>query len=397
MTVRSGFLRALTARTTGPDRVRRPADENGPAFDLAYVRVGPRNGAPPLVVVPGGPGLGSVVPYRSFRRRAASRGHDVIMIEHRGVGLSRVDLTGRDLPMSAMWIRAVVDDIAAVLDRESVESALLVGSSYGSYLASSFGALHPDRVAGMVLDSALQSAADIDVERRAVRSLFWDADTDIAADIRRLHADGVGGRELLDVSRAAYELGGPDRLGPLLRSQVRRRGGVAWRTVEAYASRGESIVHVPGVYEFDLVGAIGFRELGYGAEADGLPLDPALTYAPLAPRFPTFEAELMNLQSAATGFTWPIVLLTGDRDLRTPPPIAERVASAAPGTTLVRIENGHSALETHPEALLAVAGSLAAGTHAQLEQQAAELNRLPRRGFAARSPALLAAMVRAGL
>ena len=105
----------------------------------------------------------------------------------------------------------------------------------------------------------------------------------------------------------------------------------------------------------------------------------------------------MNLQSAATGFTWPIVLLTGDRDLRTPPPIAERVASAAPGTTLVRIENGHSALETHPEALLAVAGSLAAGTHAQLEQQAAELNRLPRRGFAARSPALLAAMVRAGL
>lgn len=395
MTGRSGLLRALTAGTPGLDRVRRPADENGPAFNLSYVRSGPRTGAPPVVVVPGGPGLGSVLPYRSFRRRAASLGHDVIMIEHRGVGLSRVDHSGRDLPMSAMWIRAVVEDIAAVLDRESVASALVVGSSYGSYLASCFGALYPDRVAGMLLDSALQSAQDIDLERRTVRSVLWEADTEVAQHICQLHSEGVNERILLDITRAAYELGGPELLTPLLRSQVDRRGGLAWRAIQAYGARDESMPSFPGVYEFSLAGAIGFRELGYGGQTDGLPLDPALTYAPLASRFPPFEAEPVDLHRAAAGFTWPLVLLSGTRDLRTPPAIAERVAAVVPDAAFVRIENGHSALESHPEALLAAVRALADGDQEYLPQRAEELSRLPRRGLVARSPDLIAAVVRA--
>ncbi len=42
--------------------LRRPGADGAPAFDLAYVRSGPR-GATPVVVIPGGPGLASVLPY----------------------------------------------------------------------------------------------------------------------------------------------------------------------------------------------------------------------------------------------------------------------------------------------------------------------------------------------
>lgn len=269
------------------NRLRRPSGGDRPEFDLIYVRTGPRTSSPPLVVIPGGPGLASVVPYIGFRRRAARLGPDVIMIEHRGVGRSRTDIHSRDLPPSAMWISEVVDDIAAVLDRESVETALFVGSSYGSYLAATFGARHSGRVAGMLLDSALQSAEDGDLERHAVRSLFWEADTALAADVRQLCRDGVDDRILLDVVRAAYELGGAELTAPLVRARVGGRGTLAWRLMEAYATRGESLMSVPGVYKFELAGVIGFRELGYGGRPDGLPLDPALAYAPLRGASPT--------------------------------------------------------------------------------------------------------------
>lgn len=386
------MLRTVTTRVPGLRRVRRPADEEYPEFDLTYVRTGPRTGGPPIVVIPGGPGLGSVIPYWWFRRRATRLGLDLIMIEHRGVGLSRNDPAGRDLPTSAMRVRHVVDDIVAVLDHEEVEQALLVGSSYGSYLVTCFGALHPVRVAGMLLDSALQSAGDIDIERQAVRALLWNADTELAAHVRRLRTEGVDERHLLDVARAAYELGGVELLGPVLRRKLRSGGGLVWRILKAYASRDESIVTVPGVYEFDLAGVIGFRELGYGSESDGLPLDPALTYAPLGSVFPPFEAELIDLHRAVHEFAWPLILLSGSRDLRTPPAIAARVADSAPNAVQLLIENGHSALETHPEALLAAVGALASGRHHELPQQSAALSNLPRRGITARVPGFLTAL-----
>ncbi|WP_245847077.1 alpha/beta fold hydrolase [Dietzia natronolimnaea] len=393
------LVSSLAVGTPGVRHIRRPADDGGPAFDLAYVRTGPRTHRP-TVVVPGGPGLGSVVPYRGFRRQAGRLGLDLIMVEHRGVGLSRTDTSGRDLPDSAMRVAAVAGDIASVLDREGVDSAHLAGSSYGSYVVSCLGALHPERVAGMLLDSALQSSTDIDLERRAVRSMFWEADTDIAADVRRLHARGEDGRRLLDVIRAAHEFGGPELLGPLLRGRVRGRGRfptpdtVAWQLLEAYATRGGSPARVPGVYEFDIAGTIGFRELGYGTPTDGLPLDPALTYAPLAHRFPGFDAEPVDLRRETSRFTWPVVLLSGTRDLRTPPAIADRVASIAPDPVVARIENGHSALDTHPEAMLVAIKHLVDGRHDALPGQVHALNALPRRGVSARFPDLLAGLVR---
>lgn len=373
--------------------VRRAADAHGPAFDLAYVRSGPRTGTPALVI-PGGPGLGSIRPYRSLRRWAAQGGLDLIMVEHRGVGQSRRDLDGRDLPVSAMRIDAVLDDLAAVLDHEGVDRAYLVGSSYGSYLASAFGIRHRARVAGMILDSALQSPADLSIERGAVRAALWDGDDEAALGIRQLVARGDDQRELLDVLRAAYELSGPDLTASLVRQRRRGGGGLVWHALRAYAARDASVPRVRGVYEFDLVGAIGFRELGYGAPLDGGPLDPALTYAPLASRFPPFEGSPYDVVAGTATFDWPLVALSGDRDLRTPTAIAERAVAAAPEGVLVRIRNGHSALDTHPVALLNATRRLVRGQHDRLPAERDHLDRLPRRGLSARLPHVLETMER---
>lgn len=373
--------------------VRRPADVHGPAFDLAYVRSGPRTRTP-AVVIPGGPGLGSLRPYGALRRWAAHGGLDLIMVEHRGVGRSRRDITGHDLPFSAMRVDAVLDDLAAVLDREGVDRAHLVGSSYGSYLAAAFGMRHPGRVAGMLLDSALQSPADLEIERAAVRALFWDADDEVASGIRRLVAGGVDQRTLLDVVRAAHELSGAELTGTVVRRRLRGRGGLLWTALRAYATRDASIARIPGVYEFDLVGAIGFRELGYGAPLDGGPLDPALTYAPLAGRFPAFAGSPHDVVAGTAAFDWPFVALVGDRDLRTPVAIARRAAASAKDGVLVSIHNGHSALDTHPAALLNATRRLVTGQHRRLVEEAGALDRLPRVGISARAPQLLRALAR---
>lgn len=378
---------------TRTHRVLRPATDRAPAFSLAYTRSGPPSDTP-IVVIPGGPGLASIQPYRAFRRRAERGGLDVIMVEHRGVGHSRNDVAGRPLPHAAMWVTDVVDDIAAVLDRERVRTAHIVGSSYGSYLASSFGARHPDRVSGMILDSALQSTRDLQLERDRLRELFWDADTDVAQSVHRLIDEGRGGAHLLEVIRAAYELGGVDLLRPLLAGRLAGAISPAWKALEIYAGRGESIARIPYLYEFEIAGAIGFRELDYGARPDGHPLDPAETYAPLASRFPRFEGEPFDLLRELRSFTWPVVVIVGSRDLRTPPSAARRVVSQIPDATVVDIENGHSALDTHPAVLLNAMRFLAAGTPHRLAALADRLDRLPRPGLAGRLPRWLGAAVR---
>ena len=179
-----------------------------------------------------------------------------------------------------------------------------------------------------------------------------------------------------------------------MRARLSGRRGPAWRALEAYSTRGESIPYVPGVYEFDLAGAIGFAELGYGAPPDGRPLDPALTYAPLVPAFPPFRGEPCDLDREMARFTWPVLLLAGTRDLRTPPVVAERVAARVPDVVLARITNGHSALDTHPAALLSAISHLTAGAEHRLAGWSGRLDELPRRGPGAMLPAALGLLLR---
>lgn len=375
--------------------VRRPAGAGHSAFDLAYVRSGPPSKVP-AVVIPGGPGLGSILPYGKLRRQAAADGLDVLMVEHRGIGLSRSDVNGRDLSQAAMWVEDVIDDIAAVLDAEGVQRTILAGSSYGSYLASSFAAKYPERVAGMLLDSALQSTADLQIERQTIRELFWDSPTEMAGMVRRLVEAGEDQRQLLDVVRAGYELVGEDLVRRMLRCRLERRPNPAWRMVASYAARDASIVGIPGYYEFGRAGAIGFRELNYGAQPDGGPLDPALTYSLLSEFFPSFLGEPYDLLTAAKNFTWPVALLVGDRDVRTPPQIARRTADLAPSAAMVQLHNGHSALDTHMLAFEKTLKALAQGKLETLPDLSPSLDLLPRRGAGASFANLLTRVSRIG-
>ena len=184
-------------------------------FDLFYVRTG-RKSPHPLVVIPGGPGAASIALYRGFRRRAVAEGLDVIMVEHRGVGMSRHDDTGTDLPPEALSIDQVVDDVAAVLDDAQVDKAVIYGTSYGTYVAAGVGVRHPDRVHAMILDSPLLSAEDINAVREATRRVLWHGDepetADLATKVRRLVEDGVLTPAAAQLAAGMYGLAGPDVL-----------------------------------------------------------------------------------------------------------------------------------------------------------------------------------------
>jgi pimeloyl-ACP methyl ester carboxylesterase len=122
-------VQAKLAGLPGVRRVRQPiSPDKADEFDLYYVRSG-RKSAHPLVIIPGGPGVASVQMYKGLRRRAVAAGLDVIMIEHRGVGMSRHDDSGADLPPQALTVDQVIDDIVAVLDDAHVDSAAVYGTS----------------------------------------------------------------------------------------------------------------------------------------------------------------------------------------------------------------------------------------------------------------------------
>lgn len=384
------------AATPGVTSVRRPITDGGAdEFDLYYVRSGQRSRSP-LVIIPGGPGMASIGHYGGLRRRAAAAGLDVIMIEHRGVGLSRHLDTGADLPAAAMTMHQVVDDVAAVLDDAGVQTATVYGTSYGSYVAAGVGVRHPGRVEAMVLDSPLLNADDIDEVRTALRDLLWHGaqDPELAGKVREL--ESVGGLSAGDahVATLLYGIGGSallhrhlDRLldgGGLLWTAVSRFGRtVAWRTV-------------PYRNEPDLVAPIGFRELNFAGRPDGLPLDPAEARWDAPGADVAFESEPFDLVAAMPGFTWPTVVVSGGRDLTTPPAVADRIAGLIPAATLVRLPTaGHSALDTREAAALIIAERACAGRGADLAAEGATLDALPGSRTVLLSGALLGAAARA--
>ena len=370
--------------------LRRPAVEGSPEFDLAYTRTGPSDGVP-VVVLPGGPGLASILPYRQFRARAAKHGIHTIMIEHRGIGLSRCDTNGNPLPASAISIMLAVDDIEAVLAAEEISEAIVYGSSYGTYLAAGFGIAHPERVAGMILDSVVLSAEDHHIVRSHCRSLLWDGDAPELADcarlLRSLVTAGFDQDQASDVARIVYEFGGRALLRRVLTQAATGRAIQTWKFVTRIGNSeiGDDIAS-PYVMEFGPVGQIAFTELNYAPTPDGKPFDPATQFAAAAEKYPDFAREPFDVRGSMAQFDWPTTIILGARDLRTPPPIAELAAALLPDVRVVKLDNGHSALDTHQLAALHVIGRMAGRDGARLDtaEDQAVIAALPHRGSAVR-------------
>ncbi|MGY4711393.1 alpha/beta hydrolase [Mycolicibacterium sp. CBM1] len=370
------------AALPGVRPVRRPVTAGGrDEFDLYYVRTG-RKSRHPVVIIPGGPGAASIALYRGLRRRAAAAGLDVIMVEHRGVGMSRHDDAGADLPPEALTIEQVVDDVAAVLDDAKVDQATIYGTSYGTYIAAGVGVRHPSRVHAMILDSPLLAGDDIEVVRRTLRSVLWHGhqpDTeDLAHKVRQLVGVGVMTPSAAQLAAAVYGFGGASLLSQQLDLLVAGRH-LLWTVMGRVGDLLEGR-KTPYHNESDLVGRIGYRELNYAATPDGLPLDPAVAMRESADNPAAFEAEPFDLVAELPRFSWPTVIVSGGRDLTTPRPVAERIAGLVDGSVLVRLPStGHSLLDTKERAALRIACVTAAGRIDTLPAQADELDALPSR------------------
>jgi pimeloyl-ACP methyl ester carboxylesterase len=350
-------------------------------FDLYYVRSG-RKSKHPLVIIPGGPGAASVALYRGLRRRAAVEGLDVIMIEHRGVGLSRHDDHGADLPPEALTISQVVDDVIAVLHDAKVGKAVLYGTSYGSYIAAGVGVRYPGRVHAMILDSPLLAADDIEAVRLAIRRLMWDGEAPAAAGlsskVRKLVDDGVLTPGDAHVAAVVYGLAGPGALERQLDLLLQGRQGL-WYALEQL-SRALFEHKTPFHHEPDLVGRIGYRELNYGAEPDGKPLDPSVAFREFARGAMEFESEPFDFRAEMPKFNWPTVVVSGGRDLITPLAVATEVASLIPGAVLVDLTTaGHSAVDFRERAALQIAKTLYSGEIGRLPARASALDAAPGR------------------
>ena len=361
--------------------IRRPVSPgSADEFDLYYVRTG-RKSAHPLVILTGGPGVGSMRVYKGLRRRFAAAGLDVIMIEHRGVGMSRHDDSGADLPPEAFTVDQVVDDVAAVLDDAHVESAVIYGTSYGTYIAAGVGVRHPDRVWAMILDSPLLSRDDIVDVRDAIRRLLLEGDdldtAGLAPKVRRLIDDGVMTAAGGQVAARLYGYGGTALLdrqldlllgGRIMLWQGLLRIGILLNRTAPYR------------FESDLVGRIAFRELDYAAEPDGLPLDPAAALREIMPDTTAFEAEPYDLVAEMPKFAWPTVVISGGRDLVTPRAVAEHIASLVPNAVLVKLPTlAHGALDSREPAALAIAGAVCRGEFDGLADRGPALDALPPR------------------
>jgi proline iminopeptidase len=369
------------AALPGVRPIRRPVSPGAAGeFDLYYVRAG-RKSAHPLVIIPGGPGVASVQMYRGLRRRAAAAGLDVIMIEHRGVGMSRHDASGADLPPQAFTVDQVVDDVAAVLADARVDSAVIYGTSYGSYIAAGLGVRHPGLVRAMIVDSPLLSRHDIAIVRDAIRGLLLNGDSPdtaaLAPKVRKLVDAGVMSPLAGQIAATVYGYGGASLLDRQLDLLLDGRI-ILWRCLSRFISLADRTA--PYRYEMDLVSRIAFRELDYAAEPDGLPLDPAVAVRETLTETDTFEAEPYDLAAEMPTFSWPVVVISGGRDLVTPPAVAERIASLVPNAVLVALPTmAHSALDFREPAALAIAGAVCRGDIDSLPARAPALDVLPAR------------------
>ncbi|MDR0593146.1 MAG: alpha/beta hydrolase [Bifidobacteriaceae bacterium] len=342
--------RGALARNPGVAALARELSD-GRTLSLAYARGGPRTSAPALVI-PGGPGLASVMPYQRFRAAAARRGLDVLMVEHRGVGMSRKTEDGSDLRSEDVTIRDVLSDLAAVLDSEGIEQVTVYGSSYGSYLAGAFGALHPDRVSGMILDSPMLDARSKHETARELNRLYWHGTETTAEHASRIHRLVECGSIRVEQAgfpiQLLHESGGPGLVASMLNLLEKGKGARVWSWLNRLGA-SDVMASRPFLMEFDLVARSAFAELGYG-----VPHDPALgplrgdeLFVGMADRFPPFESESVDIRCALARFDWPVLVLSGDRDVRTPRTVADQVMANAPDAILVLIErHGHSALDT---------------------------------------------------
>src|SRR5690606_3111231 len=112
----------------------------------------------PIVVLRGGPGVADTAGLLETFGPLSQQGYDVWAYDQRGTGRS-----SRLTDPAGYTAARDVADLAEVIDQITAERVVLVGHSYGAYLAAAYIAEHPGRVERAVL----LSPGDLDPGRRA--------------------------------------------------------------------------------------------------------------------------------------------------------------------------------------------------------------------------------------
>ena len=160
-----------------------------PDVELGYELLGERAGATPVVAVNGGPGLSHGYMLMNDVWERVARRRLVAFYDQRGTGASK-----RVRPGAAQDMAAQVADLDALLDHLGLETAALLGDSYGGMLAMSYAAAHPGRIAKLVLsNSGPPSWTDM---VHLFPDVFPDVKAEVAAKLERLGPDTDAAKRL---------------------------------------------------------------------------------------------------------------------------------------------------------------------------------------------------------
>lgn len=146
----------------------------------------------PVVLLSGGPGASSsaLLPIA----RWLEGGHQVVLIDQRGTGLSRLDVLDR----TTITLANYVEDVEAVRRDLDLDEWLVLGHSWGGGLAMAFAAAHPERTAGLVLVGSM--GLDLEYLDYAFDNLKYSE-----AELAALEFWSDPERRAANPQRAAYE------------------------------------------------------------------------------------------------------------------------------------------------------------------------------------------------
>lgn len=161
---------------------------------------------PTIIMLHGGPGSDHATfrPYMSFLAEHAQ----VLYLDHRGHGRSG------DTGPSGWNIDQWADDVAGFLDALDLDRPMVLGASFGGFVAQAFATAYPDRVSKLALVSTaprteVELAAEMFAtlggpEAGAVARRFLAGDASVAADYMQLCLPhySVGELDLVGLGRA---------------------------------------------------------------------------------------------------------------------------------------------------------------------------------------------------
>lgn len=154
---------------------------------------------PTLLLLHGGPGFDHSG-FRPFFDRFADT-HQVVLYDHRGNGRS----DGWDDP--SRWnLDTWADDVVALCSALDIERPVVLGQSFGGFVAQHYAARHPDHAAAVVLSS---TAARVHGEESAARFRALGGSA-AEASYRRVFLDGdVSAEAFLEYLMTAMSLYNP--------------------------------------------------------------------------------------------------------------------------------------------------------------------------------------------